>query len=152
MLNDIYPSHSRDNALKNSSYVPDIPVKDISGNKAVVLLREVNYDRGSNPVSWQCNNSLIPDAFKTNDPNQVKYVVYANKVRVSAGKYTNGTNASRQGLFVSIIDRSTGKVLDAKEFLGAAPPAKIRAGQGIGLGPEPSKDEIVKWVSHALPS
>ena len=155
MLSEIYPGSEYNRGIKhtNDEYVPHIPIKDVEGKKAVTLLREVHYDRTfrTQPVDWSCNSKYLPAAYKTNNPDDVRYVVYVNKYRDKVGEYTNSGNATRINFFVSIIDRTTGEVLASKIFTGGDPPSKISSGNSGGVGADPDADRIMSWVGEVLP-
>ncbi|MDL2237879.1 hypothetical protein LJC56_08650 [Christensenellaceae bacterium OttesenSCG-928-K19] len=155
MLIEIYPSnaHNRGIGHTNDEYVPGISVQNVEGEKAVALLREVHYDRTfrSQPVDWSCNTKYIPDSYKTNDPDEVKYVVYVNKYRNKVGEYENNASAARVDYFVAVIDRTTGEALVSEVFIGGAPPSSISSNQGVGIGSKPSESNIISWVESVLP-
>jgi len=153
MLAAIYPAGVYDRGLHESDYVPKIAKKEAGGEKAVVLMREVHYERGLRkyPADWHCNKKYIPDSYKTNNPDEVRYIVYINKYRSSVGSYTNKGFAARIDFNVSVIDRTTGEVLENKVFGGDGPPSEIPSSQGGGVGSEPSRNDIMSWLSGVLP-
>ncbi|MCL1895411.1 MAG: hypothetical protein FWG03_02555 [Clostridiales bacterium] len=161
MLSDIYPGHAQNRGMQTDNYVPKIPVKAVAGDKAVVLLREVHYTKGlrSYPVEWSCNKKYIPAEFKTNDPKKARYIVYVNKYRKRVGDYVQSGSsqpkpagaASITNLSVSIIDRSTGKILASRVFQGGMPPPEISSSQKSAAGPEPAVADVFVWVSKTLP-
>ena len=152
MLADIYPGNSYNRGIKADDYVPTIKPKDVAGEKAVALLREVHYTRTfrSHPVDWNCSNDYIPDTLKTNQPNEVKYIVYVNIYREKMGEYTNNSVGSRVDYYVHIIDRTNGEVIESQLFKGGAPPSTISSSQGGAVGSKPAESNIIEWVSNVL--
>jgi len=147
MLAAVYPASSTRMRPFDKEAVPEIPIEAVTGDKAVALVA----DNQAFTVSWTCTTSFVPRAFRTSDPGQVRYVIFVIGFGQEFGNYTNGYRAVQRMYNVSIIDRTTNKVIAKTTLGGELPPNTIDTSDHGYIGRYPSSNELRDWVASELP-
>ena len=117
----------------------------ITGDKAVAIVFEGRKDRVG-VYSTDC----VPEALRTEDPTEVRYLIRCIREREDVGMYTNGMAALRWEYTVEVVDLKQDLVLNCDVFLGGEPPRVLEEGKGSQIGTEPDMAQILGWIEEQI--
>ena len=96
------------------------------------------------------STEYVPEGYRTDIPEEVRYILYCDKHGEFAGTYSNGGGVGEIILAdIQIFDRESGQVIAAQEFRGGNPPYQVKSG-GVHYGSEPDKAAIESWILSSI--
>lgn len=129
-----------------AEYVPPAPPRDL----------QEPYRRGRvMPINLAGNKSIdaiftqLPPALRPETPDDVGTIVWLQWGTQVVGRYRDNVSAFVVTCQVTIIDKSTGKIIAERAFVGGDPPATRRKRSDANTGSNPTP-EIINWLA-ALP-
>jgi hypothetical protein len=95
------------------------------------------------------STSYVPEGYTTEDPQQVRYILYCTKGATVEGYYSNGGGVGlKQWVKIEILDRQTGETIGSEQFFGGPPPSSISSNSNTKrhYGSSPSQEKIEEWI------
>lgn len=124
------------------SYIAD--GTQVTGSKAVSLVTDEES---------LYSDSYVPEEYRTNDPEEVRYLIHCAKGSTVVGYYSGGGVGTSPWVKVTVEDLKTDEILGEKTFYGGNPPKTIsvKPGQSASRsGSAPSSSTITAWILDVL--
>jgi len=114
----------------------------VNGEKAVAYV--VNNRGSDNPSLF--STDYVPEGYTTENPEEVRYILYCNKDSDVVGAYSNGGGTgNRAWVEIQIFDRTLNQIVSTRKFVGGNPPSSVSSA-GVHYGSEPDSEEIREWI------
>lgn len=121
-----------------------VEASQVTGDKAVAYMID-DKDKTKGTYSQR----IIPEELRTDDPEEVRFIVTCEEGSSVIGTYTSGGRGYRRWCKVEIKDLKTGQIIDSNTFHGSEPPQTVK-GSGDHYGSSPSESKITEWVMTVL--
>lgn len=120
----------------------------ITGNKAVAIFYEDNND-----AEGEFTSDYVPDAYKTDDPAQVRFVISRREGSELVGYYNGGGGSAHRHMYtLEVQDLLLGSAMQ-EVFYGGQPPMTITVKEGESrahYGSTPNEEAITEWLLATL--
>jgi len=121
-----------------------VEASQVTGDKAVAyMIDEKDKTKGT------YSQRIIPEELRTDDPEEVRFIVTCKEGASVVGTYTLGGRGYQRWCKVEIKDLKTGQIIDSNTFRGSDPPQTVKNG-GDHYGSSPSESKITEWVMTVL--
>ena len=120
----------------------------VTGEKAVSYI----VDETDSDFESTFSKDFVPDGYATDNPSDVRYIIYCTKDADMVGTYSNGGGVGMQRWnYFEILDRQTGAIIGSDTFKGSYPPSTIsNSSGGRHYGSSPDHDEMMDWVMAVI--
>jgi hypothetical protein len=121
--------------------MPDAPHIKLYGMVAMVTIPQENTAQRLvlHPLYYK-----LSSRYRATQPRDVRYIVALQEGGLVVGEYTDKTIASTPVVYMLILDKKSGKIVDAATFIGGSP-SRIKVGSSGSRGKVPY-EHILRYI------